>query len=239
MHMYQSSNRSAWRGLRTLAGLIASAALLGLGGCASVYLVDNQVQSFPRWTDAGGTNKATPAAAAAVPQAPQVYRFEVLPSQTEGRAEDRQIALQALARAALVKVGWSLAEPGVNAPWTVQVTAGTLQLPRAPWEQDWYSPWGGGWGGYGFPGRDYVVTGSGQVIWTPAYIQLESPYYQRKLSLLIRRSGSGQVVYETHAAHDGRWADSSALWSAMFDAALQGFPAPPSGPRQVNIEVPR
>jgi hypothetical protein len=25
----------------------------------------------------------------------------------------------------------------------------------------------------------------------------------------------------------------------MFDAALQGFPAPPSGPRQVNIEVPR
>lgn len=236
MNLYQPSCPPAGRRLRTLAGLIASAALLGLGGCASVYLVDNQVQSFPRWTEAGATDKA--AATAAVPQAPQVYRFEVLPSQTEGQAEDRQIALQSLARDALAKVGWSLAEPGVNAPWTVQVSAGILQLPRAPWEQNWYSPWGGGWGGYGFPGRDYVVTGSGQVIWMP-YIHLESPYYQRKLSLLIRRSGNGQVVYETHAAHDGRWTDSSALWSAMFDAALQGFPVPPSGPRQVNIEVPR
>jgi hypothetical protein len=226
-----------WRGLRALARLAAAGvALLALGGCAGVYLVDNQVQSFPRWSETGGTPRAaTPAAA--VPKAPQVYRFEVLPSQTEGVAEDRQIALQALARGALAKVGWSLADPGVNAPWTVQVTAGVRQLPRAPWDDPWYGY--GGWGGFGFPGRDYVVTGSGQVIWTPAYIHLESPYYLRKLSLVIRRSGNGQVVYETQATHDGRWGDSPALWSAMFDAALQGFPTPPQGPRQVNIEVPR
>jgi hypothetical protein len=239
MKQHLRSCSPARPGLRALAGLAAGAALFALGGCASVYLVDNQVQSFPRWSDSGGAASKATAPAAAVPQAPQVYRFEVLPSQTEGAAEDQQIALQAVARGALAKVGWSLADPGVNAPWTVQVTAGTLQLPRAPWENPWYGPWNGGWGGYGFPGRDYVVTGSGQVIWTPAYIQLESPYYQRKLSLLIRRSGNGQVVYETHAAHDGRWRDSPALWSAMFDAALQGFPTPPAGPRQVNIEVPR
>ena len=44
-----------------------------LGGCASVYRVDNQVQSFARW----GT-------AATAPAAPQSYRFERLPSQREG-----------------------------------------------------------------------------------------------------------------------------------------------------------
>ena len=41
------------------------------------------------------------------------------------------------------------------------------------------------------------------------------------------------------AAHDGRWNSSPALWTAMLDAALQGFPAPPAGVRQVNIEIPR
>ena len=50
---------------------------------------------------------------------------------------------------------------------------------------------------------------------------------------------TGRVVYETRAAHDGRWNSSPALWTAMLDAALQGFPVPPSGVRRVNVEVPR
>lgn len=220
------------RFLRLFTALIAGTALLALGGCASAYLVDNQVQSFARWSETGGTVAASPVV---IPKPPQIYNFERLPSQTEGMAEDRQNALQALARDALGKVGWSLAETGARAPWTVQVSAATLRLPYAPWDDPWYSPWGG----YGMPGRDYVVTGSGQIIWTPAYIHLESPYFKRKLSLLIRRNSDGQVVYESHAAHDGRWGDSSGLWGAMLDAALRDFPVPPAGLRQVNIEVPR
>lgn len=204
--------------------------LATLSGCASVYLVDNSVQSFARWTDA-----AAASAPAAVPQAPQRYRFERLPSQTETQVAAGQDELERLARAALAKLGWTLADAGAPAPWTVQVTAGTLRLPRAPWED----PWGGYWGGFGFPARDYVVTASGQIIWAPVFMRMEMPYYQRKVSLLIRQAGSGQVVYETHAAHDGRWNSTPELWSAMLDAALRDFPAPPAGTRQVNVEVPR
>jgi hypothetical protein len=65
------------------------------------------------------------------------------------------------------------------------------------------------------------------------------PYYQRRVSLLIRHAASGQLVYQTQAQHDGRWNSTPELWSAMLDAALRDFPNPPAGVRQVNIEVPR
>ena len=45
--------------------------------------------------------------------------------------------------------------------------------------------------------------------------------------------------YETHAAHDGPWLDPDRALGAMFDAALQGFPAPPAGKRRVDILLPR
>jgi hypothetical protein len=220
------------------AGLATAALALGLlGGCASVYRVDSQVQSFARWADAPPASAATAPAASAIPQAPQLYRFERLPSQTTDSAARGQNELEALARTALAKNGWSLADSGVSVRWTVQVDAGTLKLPRAPWEEPWDGF--GYWGGYGFPGRDHVVTGRGQVIWAPVFMRMDLPYYQRKVSLLIRNAANGQVVYETHAAHDGRWNSSPELWGAMLDAALQGFPTPPAGVRQVNTDLPR
>ena len=220
--------------------LIAGLALSLLTGCASVYRVDSQVQSFARWSDAAAP---TTAATRAVPQAPQLYRFERLPSQAAENAARSQADLEAIARTALAKRGWTSAEPGVSARWSVQVSGGTLKLPRAPWEEPWdgfgYGGRFGGFGGLGFPGRNHVVTGSGQVIWTPVFMRMDLPYYERKVSLLIRNAGNGQVVYETHAAHDGRWNSSPELWGAMLDAALQDFPAPPAGVRQVNIDLPR
>ncbi|QHE84203.1 hypothetical protein [Hydrogenophaga sp. BPS33] len=229
------------RSIRTLQRLGLAAAVLVLSGCASVYLVDNQVQSFARWADQPGVKPGTPVT---VPQAPQIYRFDRLPSQKEGRVSTGQDELENLTAQALAKVGWTLAAAGTASPWTVQVDANTLRLPRAPWDDPWGGYWGGYWGpgfGYGLPGRDYVVTGQGQVIWMPMYprMMMESPYYQRELSLVIRHASSGKVVYETRAAHDGRWNSTPGLWSAMLDAALRDFPAPPEGVRQVNVEVPR
>ena len=218
---------------RSAALLIAALSIGLLAACASVYRVDSQVQAFARWADApAGASAVNP-----VPQAPQRYRVERLPSQATDQAARGQDELEALARTALAKHGWTLAEPGVSARWAVQVGGGTLKLPRAPWEEPWDGF--GYWGGYGFPGRDYVVTGSGQVIWAPVFMRMDLPYYQRKVSLLIRNAGNGQVVYETQAAHDGRWNSSPALWGAMLDAALQGFPAPPTGVRQVHTDLPR
>ncbi|MDP2262181.1 MAG: hypothetical protein Q8K24_03385 [Hydrogenophaga sp.] len=214
---------------------LVAAAVLALSGCASVFLVDNQVQSFARWSD----TPATALGAAAVPQPPQLYHFERLPSQRDARAGHEQDQVEALARSALERVGWTLAKAGVASPWRVEAGASTLRLPRAPWEDPWYGPWGGPFGGFGLPGRDYVVTGTGQVIWSPMFMRMDIPYFQRQVSVLIRHAGTGRVVYETRAAHDGRWQSSPALWGAMFDAALQGFPVPPPGVRQVNIELPR
>ncbi len=215
---------------------VAAGALLALSGCASVFLVDNQVQSYARWTD-----RPTPSgAASAIPQAPQVFRFERLPSQQDSRTGAGQDELEKLATIALSRVGWTPAAASVTPPWTVEVSGGTLRLPRAPWESPYDGYWGGGFGpGFGFPGRDYVVTGTGQIIYAPLFLRMDTPYYKREVSLVIRHAASGRVVYETRAAHDGRWNSSNALWTAMLDAALRDFPAPPAGLRQVNIELPR
>ncbi len=215
---------------------IAAGALLALSGCASVFLVDNQVQSYARWAD-----RPTPTGAAnPIPQAPQVYRFDRLPSQQDSRSGAGQDELEKLASIALAKVGWTPAAAGVTAPWAVEVSAGTLRLPRAPWESPFDGYWGGGFGpGFRFPGRDYVVTGTGQIIYAPLFLRMDTPYYKREVSVVIRHAASGRVVYETRAAHDGRWNSSNPLWSAMLDAALSNFPVPPAGLRQVNIEVPR
>lgn len=230
---HPTSHRS-WSGLFRMA--VAVGALLALSGCASVFLVDNQVQSYARWAD-----RPTPTGTApSIPQAPQVYRFDRLPSQQDSRAGAGQDELEKLAAIALAKVGWTPAAAGVTAPWTVEVSGGTLRLPRAPWESPYDGYWGGGFGpGFGFPGRDYVVTGTGQIIYAPLFLRMDTPYYKREVSVVIRQAASGRVVYETRAAHDGRWNSSNPLWSAMLDAALRDFPTPPAGLRQVNIEVPR
>ncbi|MDP2015936.1 hypothetical protein [Hydrogenophaga sp.] len=216
----------------------AALALLALSGCASVFLVDNQVQSYARWADRPTPSGAS--APAAIPQAPQVFRFDRLPSQQDKRGGAGQGELEKLTTLSMAKVGWTPAAAGVTAPWTVEVSGGTLRLPRAPWESPYDGYWGGGFGpGFGFPGRDYVVTGTGQIIYAPMFLRMDTPYYQREVSLVIRHAASGRVVYETRAAHDGRWNSSNALWLAMLDAALRDFPAPPEGLRQINIEVPR
>ncbi len=202
---------------RALLGATLGLALL-LGGCASVYLVDNQVQSFARWNTGQ------------LPTGAQRYRFKRLPSQREGNAATSQAALEDLARTALARVGWTLADDATPIAWTVQVQATATQLPRAPWEEPRYgfgpgwgigiNRFGGGWGG-------------------SLFMRMDMPYHERQVSILIRSASAGQVVYETSARHDGRWNSSPALWGAMLDAALRDFPQPPQGARQVNIELPR
>lgn len=243
----QQAQTAPWSRIARAASLaLAIGALGALGGCAGVLLVDNQVESYANWTP---TTAGAAAVATAVPRAPQSYRFERLPSQREGRSASAQDELEALAQAALAKAGWTPAPPGATPPWQVQVSANTQRLPSAPWEDPWMGGWGGGfWGdpwhrygsGFGvYAGRGHYIGAGGQFFWAPMFMHVESPYYKREISLVIRRADNGLVVYETKAAHDGRWNSTPALWTAMLDAALQGFPAPPGGPRQVNVEIPR
>lgn len=192
-----------------LLGWIVLAALL-LSGCATGYLLDNNVQSF--------------SGLAAMPAQP-TYRFERLPSQQS----PAQAQLEAMADPALHKAG--LRRDDANPRYSVQITA-RLQRVLSPWASPWSSPWDGwGWGGgfgYGF----------GYGFGHP-FARMASPWHQREVSVIMRELPSNRVVFESHGANDGPWLDNSSVFPAMFEAALQGFPNPPTGPRRVNIQIGR
>lgn len=197
----------------------ALALVLALGGCASVIRLENQVSSFAHAT-------------AQPPAAGDTYQFERLPSQQQHAAAQGE--LEALAQEALGKVGlrWQADSTVKPIQWTVQVSARSLKLRRAPWadpRDDWPH-----WGGSLFVGRGAYASFGGGLFVVP-----QPPYYQREVSLVLRRSGGGEVVYETKATQDGPWPDSPALWSALLDAALDGFPQGSGGTHQVVVEVPR
>lgn len=219
---------------RWTAAAALGAALL-LGGCASTYRVDSQVESFARWSDASAASGTTATAPAALPRAPQTYRFERPLSQREGGAATRQNALEALAREVLTPLGWTATDGNAAPPWTVQVSASGARQVRSPWDDPrpaFWPMWSIGVGGHG-------SRVGGQLVWGPVFPYQDLPYYERKVSLVVRDTASGRVVYETRAAHDSRWNDSPALWRAMVSAALRDFPAPPAGVREVIVDLPR
>src|SRR5574337_736198 len=144
------------------------------------------------------------------------YRFERLPSQQAASAA--QSELEAMAAPALANVG--LQQSDANPRYGVEVDARVAPM-LSPWAGAWGPPWPYAWGPgwWGWHGG----------FWGPPP---EPPWYHREVSVVIRDLHSHQVVYETHAVHDGPWPDSRRILPVMFAAALQGFPTPPSGPRQ-------
>lgn len=149
------------------------------------------------------------------------FRFDRLPSQQAQPAQ--QSAVEELARQALAKVG--LHEDSAAPFYRVQVHAHTnLQAPPS-----WYDPWRG-WGGWS----------SGRGLHGGISMRFPPPtLYRREVALSLREPASAAVVYETHAVHEGVWSDDPAVFAAMFDAALSGFPNPPLGQRRIVLEIPR
>jgi hypothetical protein len=203
--------------------LAVLALCIGLAGCATRWVVDSDVRSFSSL----GT---VPAGA--------TYRFERLPSQQAGGAQQEQ--LEAMAGAALERVG--LRRDDANPKYTAQIGA-RVTAELSPWADPWYyhgawgpgyyrmRPWGygaGGWYGRGWHGGGWYGTA-----FPPA-----NPWYAREVSIVLRELPSHRVVYETHARNDGPYTASGAVLPVMFQAALQGFPNPPAGERRVDIEIP-
>ena len=184
-------------------------ALVLLSGCATSYLLDNDVQSFSGLT--------------ALPAQPS-YRFERLPSQQS----PAQAQLEAMADPALHKAG--LRRDDANPHYSIQVSA-RLRRVLSPWA----GPWDGrGWGGWGWGAGFGHSHGFGHM---GLFGRMESPWYQREVDVIVRELPSNRVVFESHAANDGPWLDNTAVLPAMFEAALHGFPNPPAGPRRVNIQI--
>jgi hypothetical protein len=189
-------------------------AVLVLSGCATGYTLDNAVQTYSHLSS--------------VPAQP-AYRFERLPSQQA--SDPVQTALEAMADPALHKAG--LRRDDSSPRYSVQVSAREQQVlsPFAdPWDYGGWG-WGGGWGaGYARRGMAFGVGSP----WSP---RLEQLWFHREVSVVVRDLGNQQVVYETRASNDGPWNDSRTVLPVMFEAAMQGFPNPPAGPRRVDIRV--
>jgi hypothetical protein len=199
--------------LRSTITLLAATLLLALGACAGPRLIDSDVQSFV----SGST-----------PERPASYRFERLPSQADGPAQQQ---LEAVAAAALAKVeltpaplvsgaiaGTAAAAP--SARYAVQVSVQVEAI---------VSPYGDPFFG-GFLGHRRHLGGFG--------MGMESPWFRHAVHVLLRDSATGAPVYESSAHFDGPWSDSGNLLPVVLDAALQGYPNPPAGPRKVVIELP-
>ena len=197
------------RSILLLGALLAAAVL---SGCATGYTLDNSVQSFSHLS--------------AVPPQPG-YRFERLPSQQA--ADPMQSQVEAMADPALHQVGLRRDD---SAPrYSVQVTA-REQPALSPFADPWdYGPGGWGWNA-GFWRRGMSLGLHG-----PLFPPLENAWYHREVGVIVRDLASNQVVYETRAVNDGPWTDRNTVLTAMFDAAMQGFPTPPQGPRRVDIRI--
>ena len=150
------------------------------------------------------------------------YSFERLPSQQAQGAQ--QSAVEDQARLALAKVG--LRQDSAAPFYRVQAHARTDLLAYPDY---WDGP-GWGWGGWG-GGRGFY--GGLSMRFPPPTL------YRREVGLILREAATGNVVYETRAVHEGVWTDNPAVFAAMFDAALNGFPTPPSGQRRIVLEIPR
>ncbi|MBP7441383.1 MAG: DUF4136 domain-containing protein [Acidovorax sp.] len=150
------------------------------------------------------------------------YSFERLPSQQAQGAQ--QSAVEEQARLALAKVG--LRQDSAAPFYRVQAHARTDLLAYPDY---WDGP-GWGWGGWG-GGRGFY--GGLSMRFPPPTL------YRREVGLILREAATGNVVYETRAVHEGVWTDNPAVFAAMFDAALNGFPTPPTGPRRIVLEIPR
>jgi hypothetical protein len=195
------------RSTRLPALVLAFVAAALLAGCASTYRVDSTVQSY--------------SGLPALPASP-TYRFERLPSQ---QAAPDQARIEALADPALFKAG--LRRDDANPRYSVQVSA-RVSRTVSTWAAD---PWGG-WGWY--PGW-YGPRGPWG--WGPPLPPSASTWWQREVQVIVRQLPDQKVVFESRAFSETYYLNNDEVLTAMFDAALAGFPNPPSGPRRVNVEV--
>lgn len=186
-----------------------------LAGCGGMRLIDAQVQAHTTLVAGSAIDKGAR------------YRFERLPSQTEEAVRTEQ--LESIAEAALTQVG--LVRDEAQARYSVLLGTRLQSYLADAWGRPLGAPASGLYGS--------LMLGTGGSAFGMGMRFPPPTHYRFEVSLLLRDLPSGQVVFETRATHDGPWADAGNILPAMFEAALQDFPHPPSGPRQIKIEIPR
>ncbi|URI09826.1 DUF4136 domain-containing protein [Aquincola tertiaricarbonis] len=194
--------------MRVMAG---GAALLALGGCASLNSLTSDVRSYGTW----------PAG-----RAPGTYVFERLPSQAS--QPEQQAALEDAARPAVEMAGFKPATDAGKADVTIQLGARITRYDTAPWDDPFWWNYGYGFGRFGGwrPGL-----GLGY--------RFDNPRYEREVAVLIRDRASGAPLYESRAVNDSLVGGDPESLSLMYEAALKDFPTPAVSPRRVVVPANR
>ena len=200
---------------RTLALFVAAAVLTG---CAALNTVTSDVTTFSEW----------PAG-----RQPGRYAFERLPSQKADAA--RTADLEAAAAKALEKAGFTAAADAAQADVIVQIGARISRTEISPWDDPLWWRWGpsGYWRSpaWRYGPRSTFYRGFG-ADW------YYSPRYERNVAVLLRDRASNTPLFEAHAQTEGGSIGDAVLLGAMFEAALQGFPAKDAqNPRRVSVSL--
>lgn len=172
---------------------------------------------------------------------PNTYRLELLPSQIQNQQNFAVVEIQA--QKALSNVGLQPAADPAQAPLVVQIDAISAASPSGPAYAPYYGPasvygWGfgrpwtpGPWG----PGPwGHGPWGGPAVGWA---FDAPPTIYHRSVNLVIRDAKNQRIVYETSAQYNDLRANDSMIWGLLFNAALNDFPNPPQGVRQVQTTV--
>jgi Domain of unknown function (DUF4136) len=194
----------------TISSLLAGAALLS--GCATLNTVSSSVASFGEWP---------------AERKPGSYAFERLPSQQARAAESE--ALEASARSALEKAGFTPSADGKEPDVLVQVGARDARYVVSPWDDPMW--WRGSFGYWRY--GPWVSPRWGVNMRYDSF-----PRYERQVALLIRDRATGKPLFETRATSEGNARSDAALLSAMFEAAMMDFPRLGMNPRRVVVELP-
>jgi Domain of unknown function (DUF4136) len=199
---------------RTVAALGLAALAVLLAGCAALNAVTSEVTSFSEWP---------------ADRKQGSYAFERLPSQKANAQRSAQ--LEEAAARALEKAGFTPAADPARADVIVQVGARISRTEVSPWDDPLWWRWGGGyWRSPYWRGARW-----------PYYAGFHSDWYsryERTVAVLLRDRASGTPLYEAHAQTEGGSVGDAALLSAMFEAALTGFPATgANNPRNVRVSL--
>ena len=187
----------------TLAGLL-------LAGCSGIRSLSTDVSSYGEWP---------------ADRKPGTYAFDRLPSQQAQAADTEK--LEAAARPALAKAGFSAAAEGAAPDVLVQVGQRTTRSDRLLWDDPiWWRGGFGYWRRGPWPGPAWG--------WSARY---DNPRFDREVAVLLRDRASGKPLFESHASYESISYGDGAATSAMFEAALTDFPHLGINPRRVVVTV--
>jgi hypothetical protein len=199
--------------IRALAMLAAAAVLTG---CAALNTVTSDVTTFSEWPAERKLGR---------------YAFERLPSQKANAT--RTADLEAAAAKALEKAGFTAAADAAQADVIVQIGARISRAEISPWDDPLWWRWGGGyWRSPAWRrGPRSAFYGGFSADWYTSR-------YERNVAVLLRDRASNTPLFEAHAQNEGGTSGDAALLGAMFEAALQGFPAKEAqNPRRVSVPL--